>query len=202
MKKIVSLALGVSLIPAAALAVPGSVSTDLQLRSGPGTNYGVITTIPAGAPINIDNCLDGLNWCQVTYGGQTGYSYARYLLADSGGGQTVVITENPSVVDVVAEPVVAVGEATGTVIGALGSAVGSVVGGVADVFTPDPEVVTYVRTNPVDPVYVDGEVVVGATVPDTVVLREVPRSEYRYAYVNGEPVLIEPSSRQIVYVYR
>lgn len=202
MKKIVSLALGASLIPAAALAqVPGSVSSDLNLRQGPGSNYGIITTIPAGSPVTIDNCLDGLNWCQVTYAGSTGYGFASYLLVDA-GGQTVVITENPSLVEVVAEPVVAVGEATGTIIGALGSAVGSVVGGVADVFTPEPDVVTYVRSNPVDPIYLDGEVVIGATVPETVTLREVPSSEYRYAYINGEPVLIEPASRQIVYVYR
>ena len=31
-------------------------------------------------------------------------------------------------------------------------------------------------------------------------LREIPDYEYRYSYVNGQPVLVEPSSRRIVYV--
>ena len=63
-------------------------------------------------------------------------------------------------------------------------------------------VVTYVRTNKMEPVYLDGEVVVGASLPETVVLNEVPDYEYRYVYVNGQPVLVEPQTRRIVYVVR
>ena len=44
--------------------------------------------------------------------------------------------------------------------------------------------------------------VAGAGLPETVVLREIPDYEYRYVYVNGQPVLVEPSSRRIVYVMR
>ena len=61
---------------------------------------------------------------------------------------------------------------------------------------------TYVVSNPVDPVYLDGEVVVGAGLPETVELRTIPDYEYRYVYVNRQPVLVEPDSRRIVYVYR
>ena len=57
--------------------------------------------------------------------------------------------------------------------------------------------------NPVDPVYLQGEVVVGAGLPETVQLRPVPDyGTYRYVYVNGQPVLVDPASRRIVYVYR
>ena len=50
---------------------------------------------------------------------------------------------------------------------------------------------------------VDGEVVVGAGVPDTVTLQAIPEyDEYQYAYINGQPVLIDPSTRQIVYLVR
>ncbi len=61
---------------------------------------------------------------------------------------------------------------------------------------------TYVRTNPVNPIYLDGEVVVGAGIPETVQLSEVPESTYYYAYVNGVPVLVERSTRRIVYIVR
>jgi hypothetical protein len=45
-------------------------------------------------------------------------------------------------------------------------------------------------------------VVTGATLPDTIMLREVPDYEYRYVNVNGQYVLVEPQSREIVYVMR
>ena len=53
-----------------------------------------------------------------------------------------------------------------------------------------------------DPVYLEGEVVVGATLPETVELREIPDYEYRYVYVNGVPVLVEAETRQIVRIVR
>jgi hypothetical protein len=100
--------------------------------------------------------------------------------------------------------------ATGAVAGAfiggpVGAAVGAVAGGAvgATVIEPPPEEVrTYVTTNRVDPIYLEGEVVVGAGLPETVELREIPDYEYRYVYVNEQPVLVEPQSRRIVYVLR
>ncbi|MFC6490409.1 DUF1236 domain-containing protein, partial [Nitratireductor sp. GCM10026969] len=85
---------------------------------------------------------------------------------------------------------------------AIGGAAGAVAGGAIDTVTPPREVVTYVEQNRVDPVYLEGEVVVGAGVPETVEMREIPDYDYRYVYVNGQPVLVEPESRRIVYVVR
>jgi hypothetical protein len=74
---------------------------------------------------------------------------------------------------------------------------------VEDAFPPPPaEVRTYVDTHRLDPVYLDGEVVTGATLPDTVELREIPDYNYRYVYVNGQPALIDPQTRRIMYVVR
>ncbi|WP_370853058.1 DUF1236 domain-containing protein [Pararhizobium haloflavum] len=67
---------------------------------------------------------------------------------------------------------------------------------------PPENVTTYVQSNQVEPVYLEGEVVVGAQVPETVALTEVPDYDYRYVNVNSQPVLVDPSNRQIVYVYR
>ena len=108
---------------------------------------------------------------------------------------------------------VVTGGATGAIAGAIiGGPIGAVVGGVAGAAIggtaegvaspPNEKVVTYVRTNKMEPVYLDGEVVVGASLPETVVLNEVPDYEYRYVYVNGQPVLVEPQTRRIVYVVR
>jgi hypothetical protein len=66
---------------------------------------------------------------------------------------------------------------------------------------PPQPAITYVRENRVEPVYLEGEVVVGARLPENVELRPIPDYEYRYVYVNGVPVLVN-QERQIVYVVR
>ena len=67
---------------------------------------------------------------------------------------------------------------------------------------PGPTVTTYVRENPLDVIYVDGEVVVGAGLPETVTLSEVPDSTFSYAYINGVPVVVEREGRRIVQIIR
>lgn len=46
-----------------------------------------------------------------------------------------------------------------------------------------------------------GDVVVGAEVPADVTFQEVPNYEYRYTRINDRPVLVDPGTRRIVYVY-
>ena len=102
---------------------------------------------------------------------------------------------------------------TGTGVGAVGGAaagavvggpVGAVVGGVAGAVaghTVDPptEVKTYVRTQHVEPVHYDGQIVVGAVLPDTVTEYDVPRYErYRWTYINGQRLLIDRKTHKIV----
>ncbi|MGB6621984.1 MAG: SH3 domain-containing protein, partial [Xanthobacteraceae bacterium] len=41
------------------------------------TNYPIVTTIPAGAPVNVSGCNAG--WCQVAFQGQGGYIIATSL---------------------------------------------------------------------------------------------------------------------------
>jgi hypothetical protein len=54
----------------------------------------------------------------------------------------------------------------------------------------------------VDPVYVDGEVMVGAVLPVAAPVYTIPASPYVYTYVNRPRVLVEPGARKIVYVFR
>ena len=67
---------------------------------------------------------------------------------------------------------------------------------------PTTREITCVRENPLEPIYLDGEVVVGASLPDAVVLTPVPESELTYANVNQVPVIVEPGERRFVYVTR
>jgi len=73
-----SLAAGFMLASAGvAAAAPAVVTGDLNLRSGPGTGYGVIDTMPAGATVNVRGCRG--SWCRVGWGGVTGWASASYL---------------------------------------------------------------------------------------------------------------------------
>jgi hypothetical protein len=67
---------------------------------------------------------------------------------------------------------------------------------------PAPEVLSFVTQQVVQPVFVDGEVMVGATLPAAVPVYPIPASPYVYSYVNGQRVVVEPAARRVVYVVR
>jgi len=62
-------------LPAEALAAytTGSVN----LRTGPGTGYGIVTTIPGGVGVGVGSCMP--SWCQVNYAGFSGWVATTYL---------------------------------------------------------------------------------------------------------------------------
>jgi uncharacterized protein YraI len=204
----------------AALAdTPVSAVTDLNVRAGPGPQYPVIGVLGAGQPATLQGCIANSKWCTIAEAGGPGWVYSDYLTSDF-GGNTVVLSQRPadSGIAVVEAPDnggdagAVVGGATGAVAGAIvggpvgaavGGAIGAVGGGAAGTAVePPPNVRTYVTSRPMEPVYLEGEVVTGATLPDTVALQPIPDYNYDYVYVNGQPVLVEPQSRRIVYIVR
>jgi uncharacterized protein YraI len=222
-KFLVSAAAGALLAMTGAAFAQSAVvaTTDLNVRAGPGPQHQVLGVLGAGQSVTLDGCMQGSKWCVVAFAGGQGWVYSDYLTGDFGGTR-VVVTERPanSGVRIVEAPVDVDGGATGAVTGgvtgavagaiiggpvgaAVGGGAGFVAGGVAgQAIDPPARVRTYVRSNEIEPVYLDGEVVVGAGLPETVELREIPDYEYRYAYVNSQRVLVEPGTRRIVYVMR
>ena len=184
--------------------------TDLNLRAGPGVSYDVLTVIPATQSVTVDGCLDASNWCRVSHGEVNGWASGEYLTAmvespiyinrERLAVETVTYEKSP-------ESTIG-GGAAGAVAGAIvGGPIGALIGagigmGVGAAVTPSKRVTTYVQDNPTDPIYLDGEVVVGAGIPEEVVLAEVPESEYYYAYVNGVRVLVKRDTRRVAYIVR
>ena len=198
---------------AAQATTEASAWTDLNLRAGPGPMYEIVGVIPAQGVVSVEGCLEAANWCKVSFGGAEGWASGDYLTAMIDSTPVVVYANREKVAvgtvtyEDQSEEGAAVGAATGAVAGAMvagpvGALVGAVLGGGVGSTAPDQKVTTYVMGNPVDQVYLDGEVVVGAGIPEAVVLTEVPDSEYSYAYVNGVPVIVERKQRQIVYIVR
>lgn len=217
---VTSAAATIALAGSAIAQTTATASTDLNVRSGPGVQHEVIGAITAGNEVNVVGCIDSANWCQISSDGLDGWSYGDYLNVTAGDEVVslyphrqevgVTIIEAPES-DGTAGQDTAVAGLGGAAMGALiggpvGAAAGAVIGGTAGAganVEPSSDVTTYVTTNQVEPVYLEGEVVLGAGVPEPVSLYEIPdQPEYRYAQINGQTVLIEPTSRQIVYIYR
>jgi uncharacterized protein YraI len=218
---LISAAVGALLAMSASALAQTSVTatTDLNVRAGPGPQHPVIGVLAAGQATTLNGCIEGSKWCSVAEAGGQGWVYSDYLTGNF-GGQQVVVSERPAgSVQVVTAPSgdggaegAVVGGTTGAVAGAIiGGPVGAAVGGVAGATIggatgaaaePPAEVRTFITSNRVEPVFLEGEVVVGASLPETVELREIPNYEYRYVNVNNQPVLVEPGTRRIVYVMR
>jgi len=73
--------------PAPSGQVTGRVTAALNMRQGPGTNYGVILSIPNGQTVPINRCTPDYGWCEVSYSGRTGWVSARYLAVMQSGPQ-------------------------------------------------------------------------------------------------------------------
>lgn len=54
------------------------VTKNLNMRYGPGISYGIITTLPKGTLVSIDENCD-CKWVLVEYGGNIGYISTKYL---------------------------------------------------------------------------------------------------------------------------
>jgi len=61
------------LLPTAALAAPGMVTTNVSLRAGPGDGFPVVDRIPGGSHVNIHGCLKGDAWCDVSWSDDRGW---------------------------------------------------------------------------------------------------------------------------------
>jgi uncharacterized protein YraI len=201
-------------LQSSAFALPATVTGDVAVRTGPGPNFPVIGVIARAAPVEVQGCVHRGMWCQIAWNGQLGWTYATYL-AHEVQGRMVALPEARTQVEI---PTVVYEETQPAppTMGTLGTlrvplnppqaappqAAPPQTAMVSMATTPPPEVRTYVMTQKVEPVYLEGEAVVDATLPNTVQLHPVPNYRYRYAYVNGSVVLADPNTYRIVHVFQ
>ena len=185
--------------PAAALNA-FSPTGHLNVRSGPGFQYPVVGVMQQNVPAAITGCIQDYSWCSVALGAVTGWASAPYLVTDAGGKPTNLQVSGAQLgIPIVVPTGVAAVVATPPV-GAMVPVAPAV--DVVEPVVPAPEVLSYVTQQVIDPVLVDGEVMVGATLPPAVPVYPIPASPYVYSYVNGVRVVVEPAARRIVYVVR
>ncbi|QOL81427.1 DUF1236 domain-containing protein [Pseudooceanicola spongiae] len=213
--KIFSLSTAALLTATSAMAATdATATTDLNLRAGPGPMAEILTVIPGDEMVSVEECATGLEWCKVTYDGTEGWAYSPYLTA-SIDSQPVVVYDNVQRLEIQSVDVNEDERAASATVGGLsaGALAMSLIGGPAAVAAgvlagtalgaaavPE-KTVTYVTEHPVEPVYLNGEVAVGAGIPQEVTLAAIPDTTESYAYINGQPVIVD-QDRTIVHVVR
>jgi uncharacterized protein YraI len=193
--------------PAAALTA--DTTTELNLRAGPGAQYPVLAVAQPNSTLNVEGCVASGDWCKVTLGTAAGateaWAYSPYLTATL-GQDPVVVYDNIAPLNVQTITYQSVNDGTVTQLGeSFGDKQGElIVNGPKAVpgIAPDERTMVFIQQNPVAPIYLDGEVVVGAGIPENVILHPVPEVDYDYANVNGQMVLVDQGSRRIVTVMR
>lgn len=69
---------GVLLLASVTTGSAATVRSELNLRAGPGTGYGVVAVMPPGAEVDVRDCSGA--WCRVVWGSAEGYANADYLV--------------------------------------------------------------------------------------------------------------------------
>ncbi len=72
----------------AASAAPAVIQSPVNVRTGPGTQYQVVATLPGGAAVDVGGCTAG--WCAINWNGGTGYVNAGYLQTAGGPGPVAI----------------------------------------------------------------------------------------------------------------
>ena len=85
-------AAGALLAPSHSLAqsATATVTANLNLRAGPGTQYPAIVVLPAGTQVTLFGCLSDYSWCDGDLLGNRGWLNARYLQVFSQGRYVTV----------------------------------------------------------------------------------------------------------------
>lgn len=224
--KLSNLALSTALV--GAIAAPAfaqtaaTTTTALNLRATPSEFADSQMILDSGADVMIEGCLEDLSWCKVGAGEEMqamGWVSGEYIRTEEGAAPVAQLDANGNqsveiVTLTVEEQNDAGGAAAGAVLGALtvaatGGATGPIVAGaLGGAFAGDvveditDEDVTYVTSNRVETVYLDGEVVIGASIPSEVETYAIPDSDYRYLVVNNTPVIVNAETGAIIGIVR
>lgn len=209
-------AIALTAATAAQAASTAHAVTDLNLRAAPAPDAEIVDVIDAEDEVSVELCVADTNWCEVSYEGAEGWAYGAYLAGSVEADSYVAVTDPATELEirtVTREELGEEGAALGAITGGAAAAalvggpiavaggliLGGSLGAAADV---EETTVTYIRENPVDPLFAEGEVVVGATLPEAVTLYPVPDSPYEYVALNNTTVVVDPESRTIVHVIR
>lgn len=209
--------------PSFAQSAEAKAGVALNVRDYPSEFSTVVDVLDLNQPVTIEGCLEDISWCKVSYEDQTGWASGQYLYVEE-DAEPVALVNTPTTITLETVTVTdedatqddqnraaAVGATIGSLIAyAAGGPAGAIVAGgilgtaaTVSQVEPTEETRVYVRENPVETVYLNGEVVVGAGVPAEVETFEIPgQPEYRYLVINDQLVLVDAETYVIAEILR
>ncbi|MFZ3582187.1 DUF1236 domain-containing protein [Loktanella sp. DJP18] len=210
-------------LPAAAQMTSAKAGTELSVRAAPSSTAEITGVLETNQEVSIEGCLESVTWCKISSGETMGWASGQYLYVEddanavplidmAGNAEEIIVIEQTEEGTSQADQNGAA-LATGTVGAltafALGGPVGAIVAsGIAGTAVgaaavePTEDTISFVTANPVETVYLDGEVVVGASIPAEITTYEVPQPELRYLNINGLPVLVDAETGTIIRIVR
>lgn len=78
---------------AAAQAAPGFSTANVNIRTGPDTDFPSVGVIPEGDDLDIRGCLKDESWCDVIWAGNRGWVFSEYLAFEQRGGGYVSLPD-------------------------------------------------------------------------------------------------------------
>jgi uncharacterized protein YraI len=171
-KVLVAGALSLAASAASAQVLTGTLGGNAVIVAEPVAGATVLLDAPAQSSLIVNGCgADG--WCKVETGSTIGWvrSDAVNLTVE---GQSFVLATPPegiAVANLEAVPVVV-----------------------------EEPVLAYVAANPLTSITYSGDIALGDSLPDTVVLTPVPDTELRYVYIQDAPVIVGADGRVIAIV--
>jgi uncharacterized protein YraI len=177
-----------------AMAAKAYATTHLNIRSGPGEQYPIVGEMRWNSHGEVDGCVADYSWCHISTANGIGWAAAHYLIENTSRGTETLekFGAQSGIPVVVPAAVVTTGEVVRVPAGTA----------LIEAITPSDEVITFVSAQAVEPVFVTGEIVVGAVLPAEVALYEIPGSPYQFTLVNQARVLVEVPERKVVYIVR
>lgn len=68
------------------------VSTEVNLRAGPSSDFPVVAVLGGGVAITVEGCLGDYRWCDVTVGAHRGWLYAANIVYPYQGNHVPLLT--------------------------------------------------------------------------------------------------------------
>src|SRR4051812_4094628 len=98
MKRALGLAIALAVgAPVAAYAIDGYVVSDITLQAGPDTEYPPIENLSAGTEVDIQGCIEGFSWCDVTVGEDRGWVPGSFLEQEYDNQPVYVVDYGPRI---------------------------------------------------------------------------------------------------------
>ncbi|WP_261336740.1 SH3 domain-containing protein [Rhizobium leguminosarum] len=83
MRKLLVFSIASTFLTGNVLADPAVMTAAVNLRSGPGTGFAAVGSVPEGAQVDLKECDASGAWCAVDFRGQNGFVSGRYLSQSS-----------------------------------------------------------------------------------------------------------------------